>query len=191
MTPCAREDCGHPHTDHDAISGCLAGGRGNWCQCPAYAIPMPTTVAALEEGRARREEGMAAAGTTANGPEVTEWRANAADALAKLIAAGETFTADDLTTLAGMPPRPNMVGPVFMAAARQGRIRATGETKTAGARAASHARALRVWVTTDDTGRLTPGEAASLSVARRLINDAADVPYSHVRVLVAALERLA
>jgi hypothetical protein len=51
--------------------------------------------------------------------------------------------ADDLVDMVGMPPRPNMVGAVFMAASRQHRIVPVGYTQAT--RPASHARVQRTW----------------------------------------------
>lgn len=187
ITTCAREGCGHPHRLHGQF-GCLTGnGDGLFCPCDRYVQPH----AELEQGRELREEGMAAAGTTAPGAAVTEWRANATDALGKLIAQGDPFTADDLVALAGMPPRANMVGPVFMAAARQGRIRATGETRTAGNRAASHARAQRVWITADlKAPTLAPDELQALRVARRYLELDRKPSLETLATLVSTVERL-
>jgi hypothetical protein len=75
---------------------------------------------------------------------VTAWRAKAAERLAELIASDSEFSADDVIETTGMPPRANMVGALFMAASRQGRIRAVGFTQ--GTRPESHARVQRTWM---------------------------------------------
>lgn len=135
---CATPNCGHESTDHSTLVGCLEDG----CACERFTSPAPRH-ATLQEGRDRRDAGLAVVGTTAPGPLVTSWRAEAATALDALITGGQVFDADDLVDMVGMPPRPNMVGAVFMAASRQKRIVPVGYTQAT--RAASHARVQRTW----------------------------------------------
>jgi hypothetical protein len=83
---------------------------------------------------------------------VTAWRAKAAAALTTLINSGDVFDADDLVTMAGMPPRPNMLGGLFIGASRAKRIVPVGYTQAA--RPSSHARVQRLW-----QGRIEHGQA--------------------------------
>lgn len=135
--------CSHDRTEHSSLAGCLAPG----CECELSPVDIlaPALRGNLPEGRARRDAGVAAAGTTAPGALVTAWRANAEDRLAALISMGYDFTADDLIGSfgVGMPPRPNMVGALFRVASQAGRIVPVGYSQ--GTRPESHARVQRVW----------------------------------------------
>jgi hypothetical protein len=84
-----------------------------------------------------------AAGTTAPGALVTAWKAKANKALEELIREGSYFSADDLVELVGMPPRPNMLGGVFIGARRAGLIKPMGYTQAS--RPEAHARVQRTW----------------------------------------------
>lgn len=142
--------CQHPATEHSAIAGCLADG----CLCesgPVVAAFEPPRneplsaqrAAGLAEGRRRRDEGAEAAGSTAPGALVTSWRAEAATAMDALILGGQEFDADDLVDMVGMPPRPNMLGGLFIGASRAKRIVPVGYTQAT--RPSSHARIQRTW----------------------------------------------
>jgi hypothetical protein len=109
----------------------------------APALRMPPRAQGLAEGRARRDQGVAAAGTTAPGALVTAWKAKANKALGELIREGSYFSADDLVELVGMPPRPNMLGGVFIGARRAGLIKPVGYTQAS--RPEAHARVQRTW----------------------------------------------
>jgi hypothetical protein len=69
-----------------------------------------------------------------------------------LILGGQEFDADDLVDMVGMPPRPNMLGGLFIGASRAKRIVPVGYTQAA--RPSSHARVQRLW-----QGRIEHGQA--------------------------------
>ena len=132
------ERCTHPERDHSKLTGCLIGVRsGEYCPCAGF---VPTLA---EAGRRLREEGMARAGTGVNLVSADAWRSKAREALDVLVANGQPFTADDVVELAGLPPHPNMLGPVFVACARTGRIHRVGYQP--GGRASAHRRVQAVW----------------------------------------------
>lgn len=171
MTICARSTCGHDATQHSGLAGCLAVEGTTYCPCPVLLDPVAMPEGArrlgqvagrvranqaavvqdfasglaqgLQEGRQRRDEGMEAAGSNVAGPIASAWRSKAAEALATLAATGDEFSADDLVAIAGEPPVPNMLGPLFAKAARQDVIRAVGFTQ--GTRPKAHARVQRTW----------------------------------------------
>lgn len=140
MNACATTDCGHDRAEHSTLVGCLADG----CTCERW-----TTVLAawpdqgIQEGRALRDAGVAAAGSTAPGALVTAWKAKANKALEELIREGSYFSADDLVDLVGLPPRRNMLGGVFIGARRAGLIKPVGYTQAS--RPEAHARVQRTW----------------------------------------------
>jgi hypothetical protein len=139
-TTCAT--CDHEPTEHSTLAGCLAPG----CDCeagPVVAAFMPPPSQGLAEGRARRDAGVAAAGTTAPGALVTAWKAKASKGLEDLIREGSYFSADDLVALVGLPPRRNMLGGVFIGARKAGLIRPVGYTQAT--RPEAHARVQRTW----------------------------------------------
>jgi hypothetical protein len=68
------------------------------------------------------------------------WRDEAAAVLAVLAHTGMPFTVDDLTTLVGKPPSPQMLGGAFSAAQRQRTIEPVNATIGEGNRL------VRVWV---------------------------------------------
>lgn len=146
-------DCGHLSTEHSPLAGCLEGDC--LCETSPQAIaladamrrPLDAEVImgtkGLAEGRKRRDEGVEAAGTTAPGALVTAWKARANKALEELIREGSYFSADDLVAAVGMPPRPNMLGGVFIGARRAGLIEPVGYTQAH--RPEAHARVQRTW----------------------------------------------
>ena len=92
--------CGHAIDDHSSLAGCLADD----CEC----MRSPTSAQAANdqaqhhplerplerdvlEGRRRRDQGVAAAGTTAPGALVAAWKAKANKALEELIREGSYF----------------------------------------------------------------------------------------------------
>lgn len=153
--------CDHAPDDHSSLAGCLASSGESYCTCTAGPVAVTLKAEAiaqeaatapvhasraqtLTEGRRRRDEGAQAAGSGLPGHVESEWRRKADTALADLIASGLQFTADDLTEKVGMPPKPNMLGGVFVGARQSGQIKAVGYAQAT--RAASHARVVRVWV---------------------------------------------
>jgi hypothetical protein len=147
-TPC--ETCGHAAADHSDLVGCTVEDGTGYCTCETYkgaprrvTYPSPNVLNGLAEGRQARDEGAALAGTGSPGVLADEWRRKADDALDALAKSGETFSADDLVERVGMPPVPNMLGGVFLAARRANRIEAVGFAQAT--RAASHARVQRTW----------------------------------------------
>ena len=153
--------CGHARDEHSALAGCMFNDGHSYCVCtqgPASILVATVTrdelatvsaraaasrAQTLAEGRRRRDEGVEAAGSGLPGHVESEWRTKAAKALADLIAGRENFSADDLVEIAGPPPRPNMLGGVFLGAARRGEIQPVGYTQ--GKRASAHARVQRIW----------------------------------------------
>lgn len=136
--------CQHGPSDHSPMVGCYAAtddGKG-FCNCPQYVAP-PSRNETLTEGRARRDDGMAKAGTGTPGVLSSDWRDKAAEAMAELAATGEEFSADDLVEKVGPPPHPNMLGPTFGNAARADLINAVGFRQAT--RASAHARVQRTW----------------------------------------------
>ena len=135
------DKCGHPTRDHAPF--CTWDG----CHCRGGELDgqlsLDDAFAGLTEGRRRRDEGTAIAGTGAPAFLVSAWQDAAERALATLIRRGDVFSADDLVELAGEPPVPNMLGGLFIAARRQERIRPVGYRQ--GCRPAAHARVQRVW----------------------------------------------
>lgn len=142
--------CDHPGSAHTPLAGCLAQASAtSYCTCSAFVAaeaPEPTPARpaqGLQEGRQRRDEGMEAAGSTVPAVLASAWRDEAAKALETLAGRTDPFSADDLVAIAGEPPRPNMLGPVFAQAARRNLIRAVGYTQ--GTRPSAHARVQRTW----------------------------------------------
>ena len=162
---CAR--CGHPEQHTDMV-GCLHDdGRGGYCDCPAFVDPetqaqdertlteatgIGTTQANLAEGRRRRDEGTARAGDGAPAVLVSAWKAKAQEALDRLVATGEPFSADDLVlgneTLGveavGEPPHPNLLGALFRVLSASGKVQPVGYQSSV--RPSAHARVQRIWV---------------------------------------------
>jgi hypothetical protein len=143
--------CDHPGSAHTPLAGCLAQTSAtSYCTCTAFVSTEAATPAPqpprqdLQEGRQRRDEGMEAAGSTVPGAIASAWRTAAQDALKRLVATGRAFSADDLVEIAGEPPRPNMLGPLFAQAARRDEIVAVGYTQ--GKRPSAHARVQRTWL---------------------------------------------
>lgn len=133
--------CSHLATEHGGIAGCLVEtAPGSYCTCKALTL---APASGLEEGRARRDEGMERAGTGTPGVLASDWRAKAATAMDELAASGEEFSADQLVEKAGPPPHPNMLGPTFANAARADLINAVGFRQAT--RASAHARIQRTW----------------------------------------------
>lgn len=58
------------------------------------------------------------------------WTERAKGVLERLAAAGVSFTADDVREAAGEPPSPGALGAVFLLAARRGRIRRIGLSRS-------------------------------------------------------------
>ena len=98
-------------------------------------------LADLEEGRRRRDDGVAAV----RAATATGWRLHVDQAITDLAAAGVLFTAEDVRELAGDPlgSSPNALGGAIHAAARAGLIQAVGYRQAT--RPEAHARVLRVW----------------------------------------------
>lgn len=135
--------CNHLADNHTALSGCLEEVDGTWCPCADYK-PAPTSrQEGLAEGRALRDAGTEAAGSGTPAALASAWRAKAAEAMTTLARSGEEFSADDLVAIAGEPPVPNMLGGVFMSAARRDLINAVGFTTAS--RPSAHARVQRTW----------------------------------------------
>lgn len=138
--------CDHPATEHSSLAGCLAPG----CDCERAPVladdlaNLPTQpTQGLAQGRALRDAGAAVVGSTAPGHLVTSWRNRAEASLARAIASGETFSADDLVEEVGLPPRPNMLGALFLHAAKADRINAVGFAPST--RPAARGRVQRTW----------------------------------------------
>ena len=110
--------------------------------------PIPTNKVVirlnLEEGRRLRDIGAGLAGGASD--EASIWRSNAAQTIERLAASGVEFSADDVISEVGMPPKPNMVGAAFLSASKRKVIHSVGMTQ--GARPESHARVQRLWVGT-------------------------------------------
>jgi hypothetical protein len=132
-TPCAT--CTHDEAVHSDLVGCTANDDHTYCTCPQFAAP-------AKSGRALRDEGIAQI-DSADGDAEAEWRNQARIALDALILTDTEFHADDLIEMIGSPPRPNMVGALFMAASRQNRINAVGFHQST--RPSCHARVQRTW----------------------------------------------
>ena len=94
---------------------------------------------------------MRRAGRSASSPEVaqpatgastraksTDWRADALRVLEALAHCGMPFHVDDFLALAGYPPRPQMLGAAFAAAAQRNLIHVVGA-------AIAEGRLVRVW----------------------------------------------
>jgi hypothetical protein len=110
----------------------------------SFDQPRAVTVTnGLEEGRRLRDVGVEQAGSGVPGFEASEWRAKAEESLGLLIHLGNTFTADDVVRLAGPPPHPNMLGGLFITAARSKRIVSVGYTQ--GQRKSAHSRVQKLW----------------------------------------------
>jgi hypothetical protein len=90
-------------------------------------------------GEQLRDTGMAA--VEAAMPEA--WKDRADSAIRACAASGQEFSAEDVRTWAGDPPRPNAIGGRFMAALRAGIIERTGWMRAK--RAEAHARAIPVY----------------------------------------------
>lgn len=157
MTDC--RGCLHRQDQHSDLAGCVVEIATNtYCTCPAYeaaapaedartltqTIQAPEPERGLDEGRARRDEGTERAGSGINGPAASDWRLKAKDALKELAASGTAFSADDVVARAGEPPVPNMLGALFLGAARAASIQAYGFTQST--RPSAHARTQRTWV---------------------------------------------
>lgn len=134
--PTACNTCAHTSAEHSTLVGCLADG----CGCQHYAL---APAQGLQEGRQRRDEGVEAAGSTVPAVLASAWKVKAAEAMEELIRYGSHFSADDLVAIAGMPPRPNMLGGVFISARKAGLIRPAGYTQAT--RPEAHARVQRTW----------------------------------------------
>lgn len=120
---------------------------------PASPPPPQTgpTLFDVDEGRARRDDGVDHAGDGAPAALTAGWRVLADEAIGDLARTGREFSADNLVLRVGEPPVPNMLGGVFLAAAKRGLIRGVGYRP--GTRPAAHARVQRVWV-----GQVVDGE---------------------------------
>jgi hypothetical protein len=94
----------------------------------------------LEEGIALRDRGMALASLA----EPEEWKQRARGCLSYLIGLGTPFTADDLRELIGDPEHVNVVGALFSAAAKAGKIRCLGTRPST--RPERHANSQRIWI---------------------------------------------
>lgn len=134
------------------------GGRSTWqgadpsardrvsaARDPEPDPSQPTLVDVLEDGRRARDQGAAAADHAAS----FVWRAAVDDAIARLAATGEPFTAEGVR--AALTPgdrgvadaHPNALGARFLAAVNRGVIEGHGYTTAS--RKAAHGRTLRVW----------------------------------------------
>lgn len=191
-------NCGHTHAMHTSLAGCLDAADRGWCDCNAYvpatpdiSEPTPTRTETLAQGRAARDEGIAQAGTGAPGVLVEAWRAKAQEALEDMAEKGLTFSADDVVAEAGLPPVPNMMGGLFVAAWRAGVIVPAGFSQAT--RAASHARVQRLWRAPDGieapsaaTGaalKLTAGERAAVDEFRHAVQDMEDSDHAGVSLI--------
>lgn len=144
-----------PKCQHDARHSGLVGCLESGCDCDLGPEQIATLLEASEdqrdltqkegltEGRARRDVGAAAAGDAAPAVLVSAWRADADQALDDLVEGGQEFSADDLVAIAGEPPVPNMLGGLFLGAARRGEIHAVGFRQAT--RPSAHARVQRTW----------------------------------------------
>ena len=86
-----------------------------------------------------RDEGLAAVNATTP----AQWAHDCDNAIAAMAASGAEFTAEDVRSFAGEPPKPAAMGARFLAAAKRGIIRRVGVTH--GKRPSSHARLLLVY----------------------------------------------
>lgn len=135
--------CNHLADNHTALSGCLEEVGGAWCACSEFTAAPSSREEGRAEGRALRDAGTEVAGSGAPAALASAWRTKAAEAMTTLARSGEEFSADDLVAIAGEPPVPNMLGGVFMSAARRDLINAVGFTTAS--RPSAHARVQRTW----------------------------------------------
>jgi hypothetical protein len=90
-------------------------------------------------GEQLRDNGMAAVESAT--PD--DWKDRADSVIRACAASGRDFTAEDVRTWAGDPPRPNAIGARFMAALKSRIIERTGWVRAK--RAEAHARAIPVY----------------------------------------------
>jgi hypothetical protein len=88
-----------------------------------------------------RDQGIASVSSNAS---MLTWRSIARRELETLAKSGSEFSADDVTSVSGMPSEPNAVGALFATAHKQGLIKPVG-TRT-GVNPQRHAGSQRVWV---------------------------------------------
>src|SRR5687768_17436950 len=93
----------------------------------------------MVEGSRRRDEGMARVDAAVN----PAWRAKADRAIDQLARSGRMFTAEDVTSYAGLPENRNAIGAWFSAAARKALISEVGYKRSG--RAERHASRMLVW----------------------------------------------
>lgn len=137
---CDRPTCQHPHEVHSDLVGCTANDDHTYCTCPQFVQSEQAILA--PSGRALRDEGIAQI-DSADGEAEDNWRHEAHTAMDALILTDQEFNADDLVDMIGAPPRPNMLGALFMAYARQDRINAVGFHQST--RPSCRARIQRTW----------------------------------------------
>ena len=117
------------------------GGHDDGCIGAFAARPKPK-ILDLEEGKRRRDAGMAKAAAAAE----PYWKAQARAILAELAISRTEITADDLWQSGLDVPdgHANALGSIFTSAARDGLIENTHRTVRS-ARPGNHARAIPVW----------------------------------------------